>query len=596
MSPNVTLRPYQAEAKAAVKQRAREGIRRPVVVLPTGTGKTVLFASLAEEARAAGHDVLIIAHRDELLQQAADKLINVAPHLADEIGFCAGNRQEWDKHVVIASVQTLSRERRLRRILLGRGYPFPDDPPGLAVEGHRPFRLIIVDEAHHVPAASYMYVLEALGCFEEDGPITLGVTATSQRADSADLTDAFQEVVYHRDILSMMQAGYLCDLTGVSVRLAEFRTDKLHVRRGDFVAEEASQALEDADAPEHTVEAWLKHAVDDEHPDGRKTLLFTPTVRMADLMAEEFRARGIAAVNASRVASESTEARRDLLARFASGEVKVLTNASLLTEGYDEPTIECIVIARPTKSQPFYVQMVGRGTRIAPGKTDCLVLDVVGVTDRFDLITLPKLFGLDQGAARASACETCGHLRIHHHDGAGQCTKRGCRCEEYAVRESDEDKPLSVMDVIEEQAREGYIVAKRVELFKRADLAWAQASPTLWTLPVNDDMVTVRLADGTGRWNVYLLPRYGDQQMIAEGLEQGYAMGSAEDYARLHIEQNGLGAKLVDKNAKWRGKPATPGQVEALRKWRYKGDVTTLTSGEASEILSGLIARARSRG
>jgi superfamily II DNA or RNA helicase len=579
----IELRYYQQDALSAIAARARDGIRRPAINLPTGCGKTIIFSSLIHNARTKGVEVLVLAHRDELLEQAADKLHQVAEDLDGDVGFCAARRDEWDKPITIASVQTLQRPNRMERLLQGRGTRH---------NGRFPYGLVIVDEAHHSASPSYQYVLESLGCFEADGPITLGVSATMQRADNLDNSATFQEIVYHRDMLSMIREGYLCDITGIAVRLAGFDPNELHYRGGEFVASESEEALEAADAPEHVVQAWLKHAVDEDHPEGRKTLLFTPTIKMADMMADAFNEAGVPAVNVSTAAMESRERRHEVLRDFREGRIRVMTNAALLTEGYDEPSIECVCVARPTRSKPFYVQMVGRGTRPHPGKKNLLVMDVVGVTDRHDLTVMPSLTGMNLHRVADPSCDHCGHPRSRHAWDTQLCYDDP-ECPGFLhVQEWAEG--MSLLDWDEEEQREGRVVARRVELFDRRNLAWVQANPSLWVLPVNDDQITLRLRDHDGTWDVQLQGRYGDDAVLGEGMDQGYAMGVAEDYARKHV--NGAGRKLIAKDAEWRDGPISERQIEALRRWRYRGDVTGLTRGEASDLLSGIIATKSRRG
>src|SRR5918999_1429395 len=250
----LTLRPYQKEAIEAILAAEVCGVRRPLLALPTGCGKTVIFAHLI--AQRDGRS-LVLVHRDELIQQAAEKLQLIAPGL--EVGIVKSAKDEVDAPCVLASVQTLSREARLARLPLG-------------------FHTVVIDEAHHAVADTYRRILTAVGSFDPDGPLTVGVTATPMRGDQVGLDAVFQEIVYRRSIMEMIIAGYLSDIRGVQVGLkVDFR--RLHTRAGDFVNGEIEDLLMEADAPEHLCRAYLEHAR------GRKALLFTPTVSMAGLMA-----------------------------------------------------------------------------------------------------------------------------------------------------------------------------------------------------------------------------------------------------------------------------------------------------------------------
>lgn len=533
------LRPYQREALDAIRAGYKRGIRRPLVSLPTGTGKTILFSAMASGALARGSGVLVLAHRDELLSQAADKMHQYDPALdALTLGLVKAESDQWDRPVVVASVQTLGIERRLARI-------------------DRRFDLVIVDEAHHAAADSYQRVLRGVRSFEDDGPLTLGVTATPQRADALGLDETFQEVVYHRDILWGIRSGYLCDLIGRQVKLEALDLSKAKTRRGDFVEGEVGEMLEAAEAPRHGVRAWKLYAK------GRKTIVFTPTIALAQEFAIEFAGAGVSAGFIS--GKTPLEERRRVLRDFHSGKLLVVCNASVLTEGFDEPSVECILIARPTKSHPLYVQMVGRGTRLFPGKKNCLVMDLVGATERLDLTTLPRLFGLGDGDAEWQGAED---------------DERGV-AEAYSMRE-------------ERLVREGRIKAAEVELFKTQKVAWAEVRPGEWVIAAGEDQMIVRkIRSETSepRFAVDRLPRVGSPTRIATDLDLGLAMGVAEDHAR---NADGFVEAFVSKDARWRQRPASEQQIAALVKWKVlppKG----VSAGEASDLLAAAVARRRHR-
>lgn len=355
------LRDYQSAAIAALNAGYLRGLRRMALSLPTGTGKTVIFCDVLRRRPGRG---LVLVHREELIQQAVDKLHAIAPHLT--VGIVKAGRNEVSAYVVVASVQTVSRPRRLEQLTAAGG-----------------FATVVVDEAHHAAADTYRRVLDAVV-----GPETLliGVSATLKRGDGVRLDDVFEEVVYQRTIVDMIEAGYLSDIRGIQVRLAaDF--DQLHTRAGDFIDSEVEQVLSDADAPAVAVLAYQRHAA------GRRTVVFAPTIRAARSFADAFNDAGIPA---ALVHGETpTDERRATLAAFQRGDVQVIANVGVLTEGYDHPRVDCILIARPTKSQPLYVQCIGRGTRLHPDKRDLLVLDLVGATRRHDLITVADLFGVE---------------------------------------------------------------------------------------------------------------------------------------------------------------------------------------------------------
>ena len=516
---SITLRPYQHDALTAIEQAESRGIRRPLVALPTGTGKTIVFADLIR--RRSGR-ALVLAHRDELIGQAVTKIRLVYP--GADLGVVKAARDETGAQVVVGSVQTLSRQNRLARLV-----------PDLLTT-------VVVDEAHHATADSYRRILEHCGSFRDNGPLTLGVTATPERADGTPLGDVWQEIVYRGDLLEMIQNGYLADLRAIRIHL-EADLDQVHTRAGDLKADELDDVLRRANAPEHAVAAYQEHAP------GRTALVFSASVLAAREMAEAFCGAGVTAEALS--GETDPEQRRAMLRRFHEGGTRVITNCAVLTEGFDEPKIDCIIVARPTKSQPLYQQMIGRGTRRHPGKDDCLIIDLVGSTTHHNLVTASDLFGVEPSALAA--------------------------------------QPLTVVAaaqaqaVAQEEAR-GYRVAAVVDLFRQRPLHWIESSSTRYVLSVGDGLVLLGTADGE-TWCVEHVSRDQCRRVLAEGVSLAYAQGIGEDEARR------LGAgRLLTREAAWRQHPATPGQLRALSRWRVPipADVT---KGAASDLISAAVAR-----
>jgi superfamily II DNA or RNA helicase len=489
----LTPRPYQYEAVAALLAATARGVQRPLLVLPTGTGKTIVFALLVQRHRGRS---LILAHRDELIQQAVDKLRLVDPTLP--LGVVQAARDEHTAPTVVASVQTLSRRARLIRLV-------PD------------FQTVVIDEAHHAPAPTYRRILEYCRAWRADGPLVVGVTATPERGDHHSLRQVFDGIVYQKTLLEMMHAGYLVDLRAFQVLLqADF--DALRTQQGDFVETELESLLLAANAPAQVLAAFQAHAA------GRKALLFTPTVALAYAMAATFRAAGIAAEALDGTTPLAT--RRAILQRLHTGATRVVANCAVLTEGFDEPSVDCIIIARPTQSAVLYQQMLGRGTRTYPGKTDCLVLDVVGVSTHHTLHTAATLFDCDAGTLRSTP----------------------------------------------------------VDLFARRTLRWVQTRQGAWVLSLGAEHGTLRLRpDGPETWQVVQVRRAAEPMQLGDTLPLPYAQGLAEDYAR-HL---GV-ARLVEAEAPWRQHPATEKQTALLRKLGMTPRAR-LTKGEAAELLAAVL-------
>lgn len=338
------LRPYQKNALNAVLT-GWGSVTKQLAVLPTGGGKTIVFSHLAQ-ATLPGR-TLILAHREELIDQAIEKLHRATGIYAQKEK--ASDRASLAAQVVVASIQTMG--NRLHR--------WPADH----------FSLVVVDEAHHCAAKSYQTVLKHF-----DGTANiLGVTATPDRADRKNLGNYFQKVACEITLLDLIRQKYL---SPIKVRALPLKIDLSNVRKvaGDFSADDLDK----------TLSPYLRSiaaALRDEAP-FRKTLVFLPLIATSLEFTEICKEAGI---NAAHVDGTS-ENRKEILERFSRGEFDLLSNAMLLTEGYDEPSVDCVVVLRPTRSRALYSQMVGRGTRLAPSKRDLLLLDFLWLHEKHDLV------------------------------------------------------------------------------------------------------------------------------------------------------------------------------------------------------------------
>lgn len=389
------LRDYQAATIAAIHTRWDAGDRRTVAVLPTGAGKTVVFSHLIKETldawRAAGDGgrVLVLLHTEELADQAYRKLREVAPHL--RVGIVKAARNQVTADVIIGSVQTLRNARRLAQL--------------------RRVRRIVTDECHHGTAATYRKIYAWFGALSHDtypvGPEyverpadMVGFTATLARGDNQKLSEVWESVAYRKDIGFMIRRGYLRDVMGKRVEVADLDLAKVKKSGGDYQASDLGDALEASLAPEIVAKAYAEHA------GTRSGVLFAPTVSAAYAFADALNVEGVKAevVHGQLAPAE----RREILTRLESGDTQVVCNCMVLTEGFDSPRVSCVVVARPTRSAPLYQQMVGRGlrlwcpehggrARIKPEPcceesiTVALVLDVVGASRTHDLASLVDL-------------------------------------------------------------------------------------------------------------------------------------------------------------------------------------------------------------
>ena len=344
----MSLRPYQSEAVKKIEGEWNKGVKKTLLVLPTGTGKTIVFCAIAKDAVMDGRRVLILAHRGELLDQASDKLqkstgLKCAVEKAEDT--CIGS---WYR-VTVGSVQTLMRESRLKK--------FPPDY----------FGTIIIDEAHHSISDSYQNILN----YFADARV-LGVTATPDRGDMRNLGQVFDSLAYEYTLPKAIKEGYLSKIKALTIPL-QLDISSVGMQSGDFKSGDLGTALE----------PYLEQiAVEMEKVcRDRKTVVFLPLIRTSQKFRDILNDRGF---NAAEVNGDSSD-RAEILKDFNDGKYNVLCNSMLLTEGWDCPSVDCIVVLRPTKVRSLFCQMVGRGTRLYEGKDHLLILDFLWMTEKHEL-------------------------------------------------------------------------------------------------------------------------------------------------------------------------------------------------------------------
>ena len=364
MDGAVKLRGYQEEAVAAVRDEWAAGRRSTLLVCATGTGKTTMFGEVARRTIDKGNPVLVLAHREELIEQAAGRLSAMCGCNASIEK--AERRYDGESPLCIASVQTLQRDRLER-------FPLEEFPA------------IIIDEAHHSVAESYRRIIDR---HREGGGFLLGVTATADRADKRGLAEVYDSIAYEYPLARAVSEGYLCRIRAKCMPL-EIDIRDVKVSHGDYQLDDLGNAL-DPYLPAIAKTMATECA-------GRKTVCFLPLVSTAERMADELNAAGLRAVAVS--GYDTPDDRRGKTAAFERGNYDVLCNAMLLTEGWDCPSVDCVMVLRPTKSRPLYTQMVGRGTRLADGKDHLLLLDFLWMTERHDLCRPASLLGKEPGVS-----------------------------------------------------------------------------------------------------------------------------------------------------------------------------------------------------
>ena len=363
MAETQTLRPYQQQARERIHAEWENGHTRTLLVLPTGTGKTIVFASVAADQVRAGDRVLILAHRGELLEQAADKLQRSTGLVSAVEKADATCLNTWFR-VVVGSVQTLQRTARLERF------------------SHDYFGTIIIDEAHHAITDGYRRILDYFGSAK-----VLGVTATPDRGDMRNLGEVFDSLAFEYKLTDAIKEGYLCRIMAQTIPL-KLDISSVTMSGGDYAVGDLGTALD----------PYLEQIAAEmaQRCKGRKTVVFLPLIKTSQKFRDLLNSHGF---RAAEVNGQSTD-RKEVLADFDAGKYNVLCNSMLLTEGWDCPSVDCVVVLRPTKVRSLYSQMVGRGTRLSPGKSDLLLLDFLWMTDKHELCRPADLVCEDRTVAR----------------------------------------------------------------------------------------------------------------------------------------------------------------------------------------------------
>jgi len=543
----VELRDYQEACLRAILAAYQRGVRRQLVCLPTGTGKTVIFSEFPRFFQMQKR-MLVLAHRAELLDQARDKIRRTAPHL--RVAIDQGARRAEDAcDVVVASVPTLGRagSARLQRLN-------PEE-----------FYLVIVDEAHHATAETYRRVLEHFDVFAPGTKrLVVGFTATPRRGDGQGLHQVFEEIVYSRSLPEMIEAGHLAPVAGYRVETAIDLT-RVKSRMGDFVTGELAASVNVGERNALVVDVFRKHLAP------RKTICFCVDVAHAQCLSEAFLEADIPA--AAIHGGMSAELRHGILEAFRQGDLQVLANCMVLTEGYDEPSIEGIILARPTRSALLYTQMIGRGTRLHPGKEDVKVIDIVDVTREHALVTLPSLFGLSDtfdlgGRTTTEAREAIAWVESHR---PWVNLDRATSLEDLRYR-------CTRIDLLDLETPE--------ELLGCARFAWGRVGRAQIRLGLGPGAALLVAPTILDEWEVSLREGAAETRLHAAGSQE-----AAVHWAETYVEQQHPDVlRLVERHTRWRREPASDKQAAILKARRLHVPVG-LTKGQASHLIGMLQER-----
>ncbi len=534
---NVKLRPYQQEALDSIRSNDANGIHRQLVVLPTGAGKTVIFSHLPL-IKQNSLPMLVLAHRSELLDQARNKIMASNPELTVEIE--QAERKAGHVDVVVASVATLGRN----------GTPRIEEYP------KNYFKSIVIDEAHHAAAPSYRRVIDY---FSPD--FLLGVTATPQRSDSTRLIDVFQEIVYYKSIQDLIEDGWLCPLVGFRVK-SNTDISQVQITNGDYAQGQLEDIIDTPERNAHVVAAYCDLAPN------KKAIVFASGVKHAEHLALSFRQASVATEVI--VGTTPREEREQILANFASGKVSVIVNVGVLTEGFDEPSVQAIILAKPTRSALLYTQIVGRGTRLHESKEHCIVIDIADTTKGKKPIGLPTLLGLPpefdlQGQSLTDVAKKFEELENF--------------CPGEAVR------VLNPQDIELAYTRINLFMPPPPNEFiqQYSKLVWAEIGEDHYRLGLNNDESMNILCDALGRWNVQLINNHTKESKLlgmTETMREAFAR--TDKWVQNHRPTS---MALLDASATWRSDAPTDKQQKLLK--RIGIPITSdLTKGMASQIIS----------
>lgn len=555
VAPNrgkLILRPYQEEAVAAVLAGKAAGLRRLLYVLPTGCGKTQVFVGIRQEL---GCKTLILAHREELLDQAANRFLAVDPTSYPQIEQGSRKAQRW-AGVVAASVQTLVRGSRL--------------------DWFRP-DLIVVDEAHHAVSPTHRKVLERFGAFADGGPLVVGCTATPKRLDKRNLGSIFQETVYSYGIREAIRDGWLCDIRGYRVK-TDVDLTKIKSTAGDFNKQELAKAIDVEGRTGAAIRHWQEVAAE------RPTVVFCASVEHAKHAADAWRKVGVPAEHID--GGMGSEERRGILARFKRGQIQVLTNVDICTEGWDHPPLSCVVMLRPTESWALFTQCIGRGTRLSPGKADLVVIDVVDNCGRHQLATVPAILDLPptldlQGRSLAEAADKLEAV----------AERLGALAEGQSATEAlqaYQPKLFHELDSLLEQI--DLLAAATPEEVRdaRCRLAWVRMPDGSYYVECGGQREAWLSRDGNGAW--FLLARHAGKVVKRGRAELG---PDATDVQALFLADQSIRRRwpnaenLVSPDAPWRAKAPTPAQLRVLKQFEVSPEIVAqLTAGTASAVIS----------
>ncbi|KAI4208982.1 MAG: hypothetical protein LQ351_008044 [Letrouitia transgressa] len=580
----VRLREYQEECIQSVLHHLEKGHRRLGISLATGSGKTVIFTQLIDRVDApenGASQTLILVHRRELVEQAARHCANAYPTKTIEIEM-ANLHASGKADITVASVRSITSGDRILKY----------DP--------RNFKLVLVDEAHHIVASSYMQTLRHFGLLQlmsaSQNPALVGVSATFSRFDGLRLSDAIDHIVYHKDYVDMIGEKWLSNAIFTTV---QSKADISRVKsgpNGDFQTKELSNAVNTVQSNEIIVRTWLSRA-----KARKSTIVFCVDLAHVASLTAVFRTHG---VDARSVTSDTPKSLRgERIDEFRGQKFPVLLNCGVLVEGTDIPNVDCILLARPTKSRNLLVQMIGRGMRLYPGKLDCHVIDMVSSLE-VGIVTTPTLFGLDPAElVKESNVDQLNSLREQRQVEAERMKHAADTQLATLSKDQPQRPPISltftdyesVHDLIDDTSAERYIRGI-------SPLAWVLVNENRYVLSSqNGDYMTIELPNQgsvkqqdlvkvlftqkmPGEWSYAGKSPYLRPREVAKAETFTDAVHAADTFA-----SNKFPLNFIQHSQPWRRAPVTDAQLNFLNKFRGTEDqlvATQVTKGKATDMIT----------
>ncbi|KAF2668635.1 P-loop containing nucleoside triphosphate hydrolase protein [Microthyrium microscopicum] len=577
----VRLRDYQEECIQSVLSYLKNGHKRLGISLATGSGKTVVFTQLIDRIKPPqkhATQTLILAHRRELVEQAARHCTNAYPNKSVDIEL-GKSQASGAADITVASIQSIMSKERLEKY----------DPKN--------FKLVLVDEAHHIVAPQYLDVLGHFGLrpLQEDAPALVGVSATFSRFDGIKLGTAIDHIVFHKDYVDMIGDGWLSDVLFTTVKLENADLSKVKTgANGDFSTGSLGRAINNEENREATVKSWLLRC-----SKRKSTIVFCVDVQhVVDLAAQfgryNIEARYVTGTTSGKRRSETIDA-------FRNGEFPVLLNCGVFTEGTDIPNIDCVLLARPTQSRNLLIQMIGRGMRLSPGKENCHIIDMVSSLAT-GIVTTPTLYGLDPDEiVNEAKVEDLEKLRERQERENLARESRSSRAATEPARDPSAP-PLrvkftdydTITDLLQDTSADRHIRAL-------SRYAWVQVYEDNYILN-NQAGGYLRLIREDGVFRVkhvaklppYAPAPYAKPRTIVDNVESfAHAVNAADAVA-----EKMFAFVFIDKNQGWRRGPATEAQVKFLNRFRAEDEQLVpekVSKGRAMDMITKMKFGAKGR-